>query len=322
MAMSPSEIREIAARSQNHGASEYAVKQLRTDLEKAGIGAKPFLDFIPIRLVTIIEHEVRGVIKEAVDHGEPYRTRGIAIIGKWSGKTVAEALLAVAQKEITIGQLVAHGFSVGRLSDIAAILEVVLGVNVATEFSTIRTRWVEEEKNEPDPIISDKEATFRIIEKLFQVRHILVHERPWPTELPYKRETVDEFLDHAELFVKAMEWIKVSKLYSRVPYTQSEMNIQAGRSAREKQDKLDALRGGDRAKFQYPKSYIEEIEYHWDKFCDLFANRYAGYFDEGPPGTIAPFLYASAMEAMTEWRIQNILDFSSPWNPAELPSKR
>jgi hypothetical protein len=310
------EIEEILARTKHHFQDRYDIESLRRDLELGGERVEPFLDFVPIRLTTIVEHSVRGAVQQAVDHGEPFRATGIRMISKLSGKFVAEALAAVSQQKVTIGQLASLGFSVGNLAEILNTLETVFGANLREEFSVIQTKWTEPEKNIGRPIIDDLEETFSAMNRLLIVRHILVHERP--RELPYSRADLDLFIKHSESFVDALHWIVVSTLYGSVPYTQTEMNIKAGAKAAELQGQLDALRGGSTETFAEPKSPLEEREYHWDKFCDLTAQNYAGYFDDGWPGTIAPLLYASAREAMTEWRLKNLKEFGSRWGPEDV----
>ena len=307
------EIEEIVVRSKHHIQDQYDINHLRQDLERAAGAAKPFLDFVPIRLTTIIEHSLRGVVQDAVDHGEPYKAVGIRMISKWSGRTVAEALAAFSEKKVTIGQLVSFGFSVGNLAEILSTLEGIFGADLRDEFSAVETKWSEPEKNTDGPIINNLEQTLSTIDRLLKVRHIVVHERP--LEPPYSRTDVDMFIEHAGRFVRALHWIVVGKLYGTVPYTQTEMNIQAGDKARALQDQLDILRGGSAESFEKPKTPIAKREFHWDKFCDLTAQNYAGYLDEGPPGTIAPLLYASAREALNEWRISTFRKYGSRWHP-------
>lgn len=311
MGKSPSEIIEIASRSVHHVQAKSALHKLQHDLQQAGEAAEPFLDFVPIRLTTIIEHVVRSSVRRVVDHGEPYSSRGMKMLSKLSGKVIVEALLAFSERKITIGQLVSYSFSTGRLSEILGTLGAIFETDICQEFSTISTKWTEPEKNQVGPIISDVEGNFAAVDTFLKIRHILVHELP--KDCPYSKNDMAFFIEQAELFVEALDWLVVSRLYDSVPYTQLEMNAQASDEAKIASDELDALRGGSTKRFAKPQTPEEEIEYYWDKFCDLSARKYAGYLDDGWPGTIAPLLYSSAFRAMTEWRIESIQRWRSPW---------
>lgn len=317
MTKSAAEIEAIAARGRFHELVRYEIGELRHHLSQAGDAAKPFLDLIPIRLVTIIELSVRGSVMRAIDHGDPFRSAGIATMSRWSGKVVADAMQAISEKRVTIGEIVSHGFSIGRLPEILATLVAIFGPTTRDDFAIIQTRWTEPDKNTGVPIIADIDETFATLDRLLHVRHILVHERP--VEQPYSPSDLGTFLDHTERFTDALNWILVSRIFGTVPYTQTEMNIQSSQRAQERVAELDLLRGGNKEFFANPKNTLEEREYHWDKFCHITAENYAGYLDNGWPGTIAPLIYASAVQAMVEWRIKNFKEFGEPWNPAARP---
>lgn len=275
-------------------------------LEDINSVSERFLDFVPIRIVSIIEVCTRLVVCEAVNHGDPYTQRGIDIISKWSGRNLASALHAVHQKRLTVGVLVGHGFSIGRMSEIISTLKALFGEDLKKELAESRERWVEDEKEgvKSPLLMPDMDSTFSYLDRLLQVRHIIVHE--CPRDPPYLKEELPTFLEHARAFVSALDWLLVARLYGPVPRTQREMNTMAGTRAEKAQEELNALRGGNSNHFQSPKTPEDEIEYHWDRFCDLSAQLRAGYLSEESPGTIAPMVYASEHEYLNQWRIEHI----------------
>jgi len=77
MPRTPAEIMEALARGRRPFGGEYAIRDLRRDWEENN-AATPFTDFIPIRLVTIIENSVREVVVQ--DHGQPCTSRGLSLL--------------------------------------------------------------------------------------------------------------------------------------------------------------------------------------------------------------------------------------------------
>jgi hypothetical protein len=90
---------EALSRRRSPVRGEYAVGNLRRHWESVGGAAAALMDFIPIRLVTIIENSIREVVATAVDHGQPYAARALSLIAK----SVAETLLAVREQRVPSG---------------------------------------------------------------------------------------------------------------------------------------------------------------------------------------------------------------------------
>src|SRR5439155_6355439 len=122
MPRTPAEIMEALARGRSPLNGELAIEDLRRDWQRGEGAGKLFMDFIPIRLVTIIENSIREVIARAVDHGQPYTSRGLSLIAKFPPKAVAETLVALREQRITLGHLASHGFSTGRVDEIVGAL--------------------------------------------------------------------------------------------------------------------------------------------------------------------------------------------------------
>jgi hypothetical protein len=304
MPRTPAEIMEALARGRGPLIGEYAIDNLRRDWERSDGTLKPFVDFVPIRLVTIIENSVREVIATAVDHGQPYTSRGVSLIAKFPAKAVGETLLALREQRITLGHLASHGFSTGRVDEIIGALTTIFGDGFRDELAASRTRWSEDEGQDLPPIIADFSATAGCLDRLLQTRHILVHELPG--DRPYVEGDIPEFFLHSAEFVTALEWMLIGRLYGAVPKTQAAMNTKARLDLKEVQAELAALRGGKAEDFVEPKTPLAELEYHWDRFCDLSARIQAGYTSGEHPGTIAPLLYATEMTRLTHWRIQDL----------------
>jgi hypothetical protein len=87
-------------------------------------------------------------------------------------------------------------------------------------------RWAVEIKGEPrEPIIRDYDKLAEHLTHLFELRHILCHELP--SKPLYEDKEVDEFLECAIQFTKALQEVLTFEQYGLTPLTQTDMNIQA-----------------------------------------------------------------------------------------------
>jgi hypothetical protein len=295
---------EASARGRSPLRGEGSVEDLRRCWEGADGSARPFMDFVPIRLVTILENSVRDVVAQAVDYGEPYASRGLSLIARFPAKALVDTLPAVKQERITLGDLASHGFSTGRMDEIIGALTTIFGDGFRNELASVRTLWSEDEGQDLPSIIADLSATIGCLDRLLQVRHILVHEQA--ANKPYAEEELAHFFSHTAAFVSALEWALIGKRWGTVPRTQSAINIQSTQEMVEALAELDALRGGTAADFAEPKTPDAELEHHWDQYSELSARVRAGYISEEKPGSIAPLLYAIEMTRLARWRVDDI----------------
>ena len=248
---------EALARGRSPVRGEIAIEDLRRDWERAGSAAQPFLDFVPIRLVTILENSVREVIGQAVDYGQPYASRGLTLIARFPAKAIVDTLPLMREERITLGDLASHGFSTGRMDEIIGALTTIFGDGFREELASIRTLWSEDEGQDLPPLISDMMATIGCLDQLLQVRHMLVHEQPANT--PYSKEDVLHFFEQTGAFVSALKWTLIGKLYGAVPRTQLAINMQSKQEMVETQAELDALRGGTAADFAEPRTPTSQL---------------------------------------------------------------
>ena len=114
------------------------------------------IDFIVIRLVTILEVATRGWISRLIDHGEPF-VENAAFLVHTSGLKFDYAITrAVHGERVTLGELVAHSISTNRLPEIEHALSTVFGTDIFRAIEETVDRWKHEIKGEPaNPIISD-----------------------------------------------------------------------------------------------------------------------------------------------------------------------
>ena len=310
---SPEQIFEAVRRGGRDRFFRYEIDSLQSYVNKLNEEATPFLDYVPVKIVTIIENCVRGIVRELVDTGPPYAERGIDLISKWPTKSLIQSLRYYAGKQLTLGELAAHGFNISSLTDVISILSAIIDENnVVNILSAQTTRWEEDKDVEMPAVISDISITLACVGRIFDKRHIIVHEMARDGRAT--RAEADEFLAHARQLVDAIDWLATERLHGHVGRTQSMMNQIAWAKTGKAIDELDQLRGGGSDTFVKASNPVQEMEYHWDCFSQLAARKHAGYFDEGYTGSISPLIRAGALERLLRWRIDTYSD-TCLWDP-------
>jgi hypothetical protein len=74
-------------------------------------------DYIPIHLVTLLEAFLKSSLAYLIDSGEPYRTNARGLLASWStsSKQIADAILAIHQDQVSLGEIVSFIPSYGRV---------------------------------------------------------------------------------------------------------------------------------------------------------------------------------------------------------------
>ncbi len=259
-------------------------------------------DFIIIRLVTIIEFATRAWITMLVDHGEPFISNAASLVQSTGLKFDYAITRALHGKQITLGELVAHSVSTNRISDIAGAISVVLGTDVFHEIVDITDRVRHEMFGEPStPIIQNLAAMRSSLAKVFDIRHIVVHELP--KETPYTTSDVQTFINAVEIFLKATDGAISKRLYGDYPLTQTDMNIAAKKRSDQAEAELqDLLAHLDPSKHDQELWKAQDA---WMVYSKLHAE-YSSRINEPFSGSIAPTIYWSEIANVTRERIKQL----------------
>jgi uncharacterized protein YecT (DUF1311 family) len=276
-----------------------------TELEKVWDaqlkGISPSDELVPIRIVTILEVFARYWIEMLVDHGAPYVERAAKLrIDFKFDYAIATSLQGGA---VTLGQLLAHNVGLNRIEAFANVFDILLEDDFFAALSKTRDRWEMKQKGEDaPPIIGDVGTIRRNLARLFEVRHILVHE--FPNKKPHRVEEVKEFLTAAMAFVHAADEELSYTLHGNQPITQMEMNFAAAERSDAAKKELEKLcaeieRVSD-------SNTIRRVQERWQAFTDAEAAREA----EGVGGgSMYPMVYSGAVEELTRARIEVLKDW-------------
>jgi hypothetical protein len=193
-----------------------------------------WLNYVPVRIVTILEVFFQEVVKELVDNGEPYSTNIFKVIEV--NRFDSNLLKALHGQKITVGELTAHLLSLNRIEEIIALMDRLMDVPFKERISIISDRWKTEIKKEaPVPIIDDIERNIRTLEELVRIRHTIVHEL---TDITISSESASRYISEAYKFLVATNELVTETLYPNAPLTQTDMNIEASEDYSKERAKL------------------------------------------------------------------------------------
>lgn len=264
------------------------------------------LQFVPIRLVTILEVFLREVIAELVDGNKAVFERGEKLV---KGAKIDLAFAAhVNRRELTIGDFVAHAVSLNGVDGIVSVMDTLIP-GFAGKMRMAHPRWSEDTESWPlPPIVADYDATMSALARLFEVRHVLTHELPSgavfdPGDLP-------DFFEASRSFVEATDWSVVEVLQGSVPRTQVAMTMVAGDDLRGEEEKLEAILEKAAALRGIDTDALHEMQAVWVDFADRQAGLVASQVEGG---TMYPQLWASEKAALVRDRIIQLEGIVDHW---------
>ena len=256
-------------------------------------------DYIPIKLVTALEVFTRECVAELVDAGEPYiyRARGLIKDLKFD----FDLTQALVGKRVTFGELVSHVISFNSISDIDNVLSELTETPLGELLHGVTKRRSVGVMGEPaEPIIGNIQALKAILHRLFEVRHILVHEMP--DQMPFKDAELKDFAEAALNFTHALREVVDTLIHGKYPLTQLDMNEDGRMSAATLDEKLSAaLHKIDPAKKAGRFQVAQQV---WETFREneaTFVSRMD--LDRVDRGSIAPLIFWSSWEELTKERI-------------------
>ncbi len=261
-------------------------------------GARLFGSLLPARIVTFIEVFCRYWVQKLVDHGPPYVDRAVDLN---ANVKYDHALVRSLQGQaISLGFLISHSISLSHIGSIDGAFSTLLDVRFFDWLSKVRQRiLMEHDDDEGTPIITDLDKLKRHLFRVFEVRHILVHE--FPAKPPFEIEEIRQMIDAADDFIKAADEGFTQLLYGLYPITQHAMNqaAQAEREAVERE--LDRL-VNDIAK-RSENDAICNVQKEWRVFAEAEANRKADAFARG---SIYPLIYHTAFKELASDRLRQV----------------
>jgi hypothetical protein len=146
----------------------------------------------------------RAWVAELIDAGDDYPDRAATLVKDGGLKIDFAIAQALVGKRITFCELVSHNIQVNSLGDATAALGKLINQDIFQLIEGVVNRYeVEVIGGSPTPIVSDVRAMRATLVRLFEVRHILVHE--FPDNPPYRVGEIASFIATANKFIAAVD---------------------------------------------------------------------------------------------------------------------
>lgn len=121
-----------------------------------------------VQSVTALEVFCRNKIRELLDKSEDVRSRSVSLFKEV--KFDIEIIEEIGAQRVTLGDIAAHSINISSVVDIVSRFEILFG-------KSLRECYEEVLEEFPDQDFSQGECLADLA-RLFEVRHILVHENP------------------------------------------------------------------------------------------------------------------------------------------------
>ena len=257
-----------------------------------------FASLLPARLVTLIEIFCRYWVQKLIEHGSPYDERAIDL--KISIKYDLPLVRSLHGRTISLGFLISNNVPLSEIATIASIFSTLLQTDFFKWLSNARYRTLLE--HEPDgggPIVEDIDKLKRTLARIFEVRHILIHE--FPEKVPFEIAEISEMIDAVGIFLCAADEGFTQLLYGLYPINQQDMNRKAAEECNAIEEELDRL-VDDVAK-KSESDTIRQVQQDWRAFAEAEAHRTAEGFTGG---TAYPLFYCTALKVLASDRLRQL----------------
>lgn len=291
---------EMGSRISNIRMSLKESKELHTEL----------LRHYPVALVATIESYFRIATANLIDAGTPWLDNAANLISKERIKF--ETVKSFQGKLITIGDYVGATISISNLASLNNIMTTILNRDFLKVLAAVHDRWAAQGMTtQPPPIITNADATYECVEKIFQLRHILCHE--FASLEKITREEIEQAVHHVDQFLRASEQLVADTIFPNAPLNQTEMNLYTFKQAEESKAKLQEVEKqlldvlDDKEKAHYQK-----IQGIWDALRSesvaFVGNQYVG-------GSIRPMKHNLESKNLTDERIPQVQRLFEEFKP-------
>lgn len=253
-------------KERSHGSDEMFSVAYKTDqlLKKISeiSDRQTAAQYATVTIFTHFEIFIRGFIEELVN-GDPRCAIGAKKIAK-DTKFNLDDVFAISAKNFTRGSLVAHLVATSTLESVLSTFNTLLGTNLLAELSA----WALKSKDKECQQICDTDEVARVLTRLYECRHIFVHEMP--DKPPCDLDEAMQFIHIADGLMQAGMGYCVDKLV--IPMTQGELNLHAAEQLEKSLEELKATIAivtehmDDEALQDF-----NEVQSKWDEYVDAEA---------------------------------------------------
>jgi uncharacterized protein YecT (DUF1311 family) len=284
----------------------YQIDVLAAEAEQLIARHSDLIEFIPIRLVTILEVFVRGTVSELVNSREDFFDRGDKLV---KGAKIDLAFAAhIDRRELTIGDFVAHAISITSVESVLNVFETLLP-DFVVKLRSSHERWSEQIDQWPlSPIVNDYNKMLSSLSRLFEVRHILTHELP-QAQIFFSSE-IASLVSAVRSFILATDWVIVEVLFGHIPETQTAMNIAASEDLVEEEARLSKVLTETASLNGMEAEALDALQYLWSEWANLQANLVASQVQGG---SMYSMVWAAEKSVLTRERREQLSRLKTQW---------
>ena len=299
-----SEIIEI--RSRTGGKSTYLdaiirLQRINSLLEAEGHVLLEAIRYCPVGLVACLEAYFRGVVKELIDYGQPYLERASKLERvKFDFSIVA----AIQGYTISIGDMISHLIPINNKNDINSALTILTGEDFLKSLKEVKAHWPWESMRSEgiEPVIKNPSNVYGIIDRVFEVRHIICHEFANPLEI--SKDVAQSYIEAVQEFIDASNFISMALIFKDIPDTQTERTIYYCEKYKKSEGKLVEILKTVKNKFEPARlSEFIELQKKWEEYRENEAEFISSRFGSG---TIRPQIKCQELRRLTNMRIYEI----------------
>lgn len=255
------------------------------------------LHYFIVAIVACLEGYVRERVAEFLDKGQPYlgRAAKLELPEKWN----FDLARAIHDKDMTIGEFVAHQLKISQWDHVHKIMTTLIGKDFCAVLSVVKDRWSIELEGGPDEaMLADPARAFMDAKEIFEARHIICHEMATAARPPVAR--LERLFENAALVLRATDALLCEVLYPNYPLTQTDMNIAAGANLQVAEEALERVEREMREQLGEAAAAFDSAQGAWRQFCEAELRQLLGEREGG--GTIWPTLYCAEKASMVEQR--------------------
>jgi hypothetical protein len=200
------------------------------------------LRYFPVAVVASIDGYFRSRMANLIDAGDPFLSSAVA---KYPDiKLDMQMAGALATKRVTLGELITYRVSISSFPALIDFVRNVTGeMNFPRDLTGIRPPQIGADVR--PPIIGHPDATWRRLEKVFSIGHILCHELA--QDIAIDEEETRQLLLSAQAFLKASStWIDVV-IAKRIPARLHKRGRDPRKSISEARGQIEKLIGSVKA---------------------------------------------------------------------------
>lgn len=269
------------------------------DVVYENIHDSELLEYVPIKIISIMEEHFRQLYKDIIDKKE-YRGN-LKKVKFLKGLTFDfDVIDAFQSNEVSLGEYLSYHFPCSSVNQIFEYLGQLLGVD-------FRHKLIDKIMQYEGKVdLPDEEARknisyfFKSIEIIFEIRHILCHEGGLTK--PLDNKFIMQMISDSQLFVQFADFLIDDIMYPDFDFTQVAMNEDASQSfdlaEKQLEDIIEHLKSKDKNDI-LDFSYIGE----WKKYRIAKAKS-DSKICEG--GSMYPSVYMTSMAGTTENMISQL----------------